>query len=403
MAETGTQLVQAKAEPQTGTAVRSVAFDPFSLMDRLDEHLLVREMEGIAANDLVYKVKDKRTGKEQKALSKVGIDEACNHLAKQGHVIREERIEYEIDDERGEAYFRVLGARYAVAKDGREVRLDTAWGVKRQPMFFDGQELSLQAKCPFKKHRGKPWSEVLETDRSYVEWVAGNPNFDEDLTGFATAILAGEAPVLEAKRPNPHWYEHGVMKAARNARSRLVGAEVKATIMALAEQAGRVREISSDGGDVQRESDRAGREQARARVSALLPALMDDAVWSVLAPSVKEAVNAAEALREDPGAEVHRLENAATYLDKIVKALPPKNGGGSQQQGAETDEDRGSGDEELDRMRREYFHRVGELGWNDEMRKTFQKETKVYSTRYAGVDGMRKLLDALAKHEGKAE
>src|SRR5204862_305827 len=80
-------------------------------------------------------------------------------------------------------------ARYVVAKDGREVKLDQVFGVKRQPVWYDGRQ-------------------------------AAGPR------------------VL-----NPHWYEQGAMKAARNARARLVPANVKAEIIARAKQTKRARVV----------------------------------------------------------------------------------------------------------------------------------------------------------------
>ena len=165
-------------------------FDPFSLMDALDDEAILRELEGIATETLVYTIRDK-SGKELTGLSKGGTDEACNVLAHQREVIREEELHYTVQLESGEALFTVRAARYVVAKDGREVKLDQVFGVKRQPLWYDGRQ-------------------------------AAGPR------------------VL-----NPHWYEQGAMKAARNARARLVPANVKAEIIARAKQTKRARVVDA--------------------------------------------------------------------------------------------------------------------------------------------------------------
>ena len=50
-------------------------WDPFQLMDRMDEEALRKELEGVAAQDLVYVVKE--GGQEVVGLSKTGVDECC--------------------------------------------------------------------------------------------------------------------------------------------------------------------------------------------------------------------------------------------------------------------------------------------------------------------------------------
>ena len=70
-------------------------WDPFQLMDRLDEEALRRELDGVAGTDLVYVVKE--GGQEVVGLSKTGVDECCMALVSQGQVIREEDLQYERD------------------------------------------------------------------------------------------------------------------------------------------------------------------------------------------------------------------------------------------------------------------------------------------------------------------
>lgn len=165
-------------------------WDPFSAMDRMDEEALSRELQGIASTELVYIVKD--GGQEVVGLSKVGVDECCMVLVTQGQVIREESLEYEIlgEGEDREALFKVKAARFAVAADGHEVRLDQVLGVKRQPLYYRQGKL------------------------------------------------------------NPHWYEQGAMKAARNARFRLIPAQVRAMVIQSARQGQRPTAQPRNGGRV---------------------------------------------------------------------------------------------------------------------------------------------------------
>lgn len=165
--------------------------DPFALMDRLDEEAIRRELEGIDSTVLVYDVRI--DGRQATGLSKTGVDECCNLLAHRGEVIREEALEWRREGEgkHAEAYFVVRAARFAVSKDGTEVKLDEVTGVKRQPLYY------------------------------------------EQRSG--------------AKAFNTFWFEHGSMKAARNARFRLLSSEIKAQVIAKAKDAGATRTVE-DGG-----------------------------------------------------------------------------------------------------------------------------------------------------------
>src|SRR6188474_905559 len=163
---------------QAETAVQPKAWDPFQLMDRLDEEALRKELDGVASTDLVYVVRE--GGHEVVGLSKTGVDECCMALVSQGQVIREEDLQYEVlgEGESRDALFTVKAARFAVSPAGQEVRLDQVIGVKRQPLYHRNSQL------------------------------------------------------------NPHWFEQGAMKAARNARFRLIPGNVRAQIIASARRSG---------------------------------------------------------------------------------------------------------------------------------------------------------------------
>ena len=225
-------------------------WDPFQLMDRLDEEALRKELEGVAGTELVYVVKE--GGQEVVGLSKTGVDECCLALVAQGQVIREEDLQYEVvgDGEAREALFKVKAARFAVSPAGQEVRLDQVIGVKRQALYYEPARLDLDARVPSKKYKGRTYRELLAFDegRDYLGWMA--ENFAEPaIRDFVRRILAGEEISAQRERQlNPHWYEAGAMKAARNARFRLIPGSVRAQIIATARQGGQARVVEAQAG-----------------------------------------------------------------------------------------------------------------------------------------------------------
>lgn len=229
------------------TPAEPKAWDPFQLMDRMDEEALRKELEGVASTDLVYVVRE--SGQEVVGLSKSGVDECCMALVSQGQVIREEDLQYEVigDGEDREALFKVKAARFAVSPSGQDVRLDQVIGVKRQPLYYDPVQLDLDARVPSKKFRGKTYRELLASveGRDYLAWMAENFN-EPAIREFVLRILAGEEVVGHRGRQlNPHWYEHGAMKAARNARFRLIPGNLRAQIIAAARQSGQTRVVAA--------------------------------------------------------------------------------------------------------------------------------------------------------------
>src|SRR3954453_2767444 len=163
------------------TAGQPRPWDPFQLMDRLDEEALRKEMDGVAGTDLVYVVKE--GGQEVVGLSKTGVDECCMALVSQGQVIREEDLQHEVIGEADdrEALFKVKAARFAVSPEGQEVRLDQVIGVKRQGLYNEAARVDLEAKGPSKSYRGKTYRELLSSaeGRDYLAWMAENFNEPE--------------------------------------------------------------------------------------------------------------------------------------------------------------------------------------------------------------------------------
>ena len=230
--------------------VPTAQWDPFQLMDRLDEEAFRRELEGVASTDLVYVVKE--GGQEIVGLSKSGVDAACMALVSQGQVIREEELTFDVvgEGEDREALFRVKAARFAVNPAGGEVRLDQVIGVKRQALYHEPSQLDLDARVPSKKFRGRTYRELLASNegREYLGWMA--ENFSEaPIRDFVKRILAGEEVVaVRGKQLNPHWYEAGAMKAARNARFRLIPGNVRAQVIASARESGQTRVVDARSG-----------------------------------------------------------------------------------------------------------------------------------------------------------
>src|SRR4051812_48165639 len=154
-----------EALPKSGeTPTQTSSWDPFQMMDRMDEEALRKELEGVAAQDLVYVVKE--GGQEVVGLSKTGVDECCMALVAQGQVIREEDLQYEVlgEGEDREALFKVRAARFAVSPEGHDVRLDQVIGVKRQPMYYEPAQLDLDTRVPSKKYRGRTYRDLLQTE-----------------------------------------------------------------------------------------------------------------------------------------------------------------------------------------------------------------------------------------------
>src|SRR4029078_8978297 len=174
-------------------SVPNKPWDPFQLMDRLDEEEFRKELDGAASTELVYVVRD--GGQEVVGLSKTGVDECCMALVGQGQVIREEDLQYEVigEGEDREALFKVKAARFAVSPSGQDVRLDQVIGVKRQALYYESSRLDLDAKVPSKKYRGKTYRDLLSSDegRDYLGWMAENFNQPE-IREFVRRILGGE-------------------------------------------------------------------------------------------------------------------------------------------------------------------------------------------------------------------
>ena len=168
-------------DEQKEIAVRDESL-PFKLMDALDDQLIIAELEGRMPEILTYHFND--GSKEVWGLSKAGVDEATGELARQGEVIREMELLFE--DGVDESFFQVKAGRYAISKDGKEVLLDTKFGVKRQ------------------------------------------------------------AKLTPKGNPNTFWYEQGAIKACRNASMRLIPKTIVQAVIENAKKKGKVKEVKQE-------------------------------------------------------------------------------------------------------------------------------------------------------------
>lgn len=165
----------------------------FRVMDKLDEQAYLDELKGRVVDSWVYHFTQE--GKELWGLSKVGIDEASSELAKAGEVIRELDMQVLNDPDADYERYVVKAGRFAVklnaqTGESHEILLETVFGTKRQ--------------CK---------TQTLRNGRT---------------------------------APNGFYFEHGTMKAARNARARLIPVSIKAKIIAFAKEQGKVRTIKHE-------------------------------------------------------------------------------------------------------------------------------------------------------------
>ncbi|HXE57324.1 MAG TPA: hypothetical protein VNK43_04940 [Gemmatimonadales bacterium] len=305
------QAATAAATPAGELPPQSAGWDPFQLMDRLDEEALRRELEGIPSGDLVYVVRE--GGQEVVGLSKSGVDECCMILVSQGQVIREEDLAYEIigEGEEREALFKVKASRFAVSPQGQEVRLDQVIGVKRQPLYYEPASLDLDAKVPGKKYRGRTYRDLLASPegREYLEWMA--ENFKEDgIRDFVRRVLEGEEVVVQrGKQLNPHWFEAGAMKAARNARFRLIPASVRQQVIARARQEGQELVIDKTA---------ARRGSAEARSEARPPTRPETAPEASRAPARGASATAEVAQAATPSGLYAPTEKQVAFFQRLI-------------------------------------------------------------------------------------
>ena len=58
------------------------------------------------------------------------------------------------------------------------------------PQFEDGNPSKI---CPFAKHQGELWSDVIEEDRDYVEWLTKQDWLSDELHKYLIELLEGDS------------------------------------------------------------------------------------------------------------------------------------------------------------------------------------------------------------------
>lgn len=165
---------------------KTEAFDVFTVMDRLDDAQIEAEIKGEVVSTWVYEFEQE--GRAIRGLSKKGTDAAVDLLAKRGEVIREKLIAIERTPEAYE--FVVVAQKFLLSKDGtQEVLLQESLGFKRQPLT------------------------MKKKDGTIID--------------------------------DPFFFEKGGIKAARNAKRRLLGPAIEELIIAEAVKGRKVKQIKT--------------------------------------------------------------------------------------------------------------------------------------------------------------
>jgi hypothetical protein len=163
------------------------AEDSFQVMDRFDDEIIEAELKNRVIDTWSYSFKGS-DGRLQEGLSKVGVDEACVEMSKRGYIIREGVVSMQTDPTDTQyILFQVPASLVRITSESKEVLMDVVNGTKRQ------------------------WIKMKLRSGQIVN--------------------------------DPFWYEKGAMKAARNARSRLIPSETKARILLLARQKNKTRSV----------------------------------------------------------------------------------------------------------------------------------------------------------------
>lgn len=163
--------------------------DIFAIFDQLDDEIILSELENRITDVWVYHFVV--SGKEVWGISKEGVDQCVEKMAKKGMSLRDVELDYRVDPTNPEyILFSAKVQRVLCHEDGREVRVDAVIGTKRQRIM-----------------------RVIKSEGRLVE--------------------------------NEFWYEQGSQKALRNARLRLIPEDIKTTVIAFAKQKKKVRTIEA--------------------------------------------------------------------------------------------------------------------------------------------------------------
>ena len=176
-----------------------VPWRPFEVMERVEDQAIIQELRGEVIESLVYEFTD-RDGRKVMGLSKAGVDRVAGEMAMKGEVLRE--LDFELIPDSDSVTAVVKAGRFAVSQDGREILLETVFGTKRQPRK---REIYV---------RGKDGKTVMKD---------GHP--------------------VRRLEEDPFVVEVAMVKAARNAKRRLMPESLITKVIDMARQEGKVRKL----------------------------------------------------------------------------------------------------------------------------------------------------------------
>lgn len=163
----------------------------FAIFDKLDDEIILAELENRVVDTWVYHFNQQ--GKEIWGLSKKGVDQALEEIEKQGVVFEELRdIQILPDPFEPDEYIQIIAQvrKFRYAPNGQKFDMGVLTGTKRQ------------------------WKNEILKDGSI--------------------------------RADRFFFEKGIAKAFRNAKSRSIPAEVEAKIIALAKSKGKVKTVEEE-------------------------------------------------------------------------------------------------------------------------------------------------------------
>jgi len=161
--------------------------DIFERFDRLDDKLILKELENQVVSTWVYHFIVE--GHHIWGLSKVGIDACTRRMGEKGIALREDYVNYNVDPTNPEfVLFTASVSKHIIDKEGHEAGIESSIGTKRQ------------------------W--IMQKRRSDGKLIA-----------------------------NKFWFEQGSQKALRNAKARLIPDDIKTKVISYAKTHEKVREI----------------------------------------------------------------------------------------------------------------------------------------------------------------
>ncbi|MCL0047868.1 hypothetical protein M1N20_00120 [Dehalococcoidia bacterium] len=181
------------------TSKEMVPWRPFEIMERVEDEAVIQELRGEVIGTLVYEFSD-RDGRRVVGLSKAGVDRVASEMAMKGEVLRE--LDFELMSDTDSVTAVVKAGRFAVSQDGREILLETVFGTKRQPRKRE----------------------------IYVRGKDGKP------------IIKDGQPVKRVEE-DPFVVEVAMVKAARNAKRRLMPESLITKVIDMARQENKVRKL----------------------------------------------------------------------------------------------------------------------------------------------------------------